>query len=134
MSVHEMLATHPRAGAEVDGALERAIGTLLECAQSCTACADACLAEDGVAELRRCITLDLDCADVCTTTARVLTRLTDAEQSLRRSVLQACVEACRLCGDECERHAEHHEHCRVCAESCRRCEQACREALASLPA
>jgi hypothetical protein len=29
------------------------------------------------------------------------------------------------CAEECERHAEHHDHCRVCAEACRRCEEAC---------
>jgi hypothetical protein len=32
-----------------------------------------------------------------------------------RAALQACAEACRLCGEKCERHAEHHEHCYVCA-------------------
>jgi hypothetical protein len=52
---------------------------------------------------------------------------------LARVALQACIEACRRCGDECERHAHHHEHCRICAETCRRCEQACEEALAVLP-
>ena len=34
-------------------------------AQVCTACADACLGEDDVGELTRCIRLDLDCADLC---------------------------------------------------------------------
>ncbi len=28
-------------------------------------------------------------------------------------------------GDECEQHAEMHEHCKVCMESCRRCEEVC---------
>jgi Domain of Unknown Function (DUF326) len=42
------------------------------------------------------------------------------------------VAACRSCGDECERHAAMHEHCRVCAEACRRCEQACNELLAAM--
>jgi hypothetical protein len=47
-------------------------------------------------------------------------------------MLQACIEASRRCGDECEEHGKHMEHCRICAESCRACEQACREALESL--
>ena len=46
-----------------------------------------------------------------------------------QSVLRACEEACRLCAEECDRHASMHEHCRICAESCRRCEQACQAAL-----
>jgi hypothetical protein len=47
--------------------------------------------------------------------------------------VEACLEACRTCGEECERHADHHDHCRVCAEACRRCEQACEDALSALP-
>ena len=47
---------------------------------------------------------------------------------------EACAAACRACGDECERHAQHHEHCRVCAESCRRCEEGCNRLLQALPA
>jgi hypothetical protein len=39
---------------------------------------------------------------------------------------------CRACAVECERHAAHHDHCRVCAEVCRRCEQACGDLLASM--
>jgi hypothetical protein len=35
-------------------------------------------------------------------------------------------------GDECERHAQMNEHCRVCEQACRRCEQACRQRLAAL--
>jgi hypothetical protein len=42
------------------------------------------------------------------------------------------VAICKSCGDECERHAQMHEHCRVCEQACRRCEQACRELLAAL--
>jgi len=34
--------------------------------------------------------------------------------------------------DECEQHAGHHEHCRVCAHACRRCELACRDLLAAM--
>jgi hypothetical protein len=37
--------------------------------------------------------------------------------------------ACKNCGDECERHAAMHEHCRVCEEACGRGERASREIL-----
>lgn len=40
-----------------------------------------------------------------------------------------CAAACNVCGEECQRHAGQHEHCRICAEACRRCEQACQEAM-----
>jgi hypothetical protein len=49
-----------------------------------------------------------------------------------KPLLRACVAICTSCGDECERHARHYEHCRVCEQACRRCEQACRELLDAL--
>ncbi len=85
-----------------------------------------------VAELTTCIRLNLDCADICTATGRMLSRPTDWNVTLIRSVLEACRTACQACGEECARHAEMHEHCTVCAEACRRCEQACTELLATL--
>lgn len=93
------------------------------------ACADACLSEETVADLRKCIRTNLDCADICETTARVLSRHTNYDANLTRAVLQACAQACKSCGDECAEHAEMHEHCRVCAEACRRCEDACNRLL-----
>lgn len=95
-------------------------------------CADACLTEDSVAELRRCIRLNLDCADLCATTAAILGRQTEGDPSVVKAALGACVAACDACGTECSRHAGMHEHCRVCAEACRRCAEACRTALGSL--
>lgn len=77
-----------------------------------------------------CIRLDLDCADVCTATSRVLSRQTACDTQVTRAVLEACATACRRCGDECSTHGEAGmEHCRVCAEAFRRCERACRALL-----
>lgn len=123
----EMLDTYPRTF-NVDGdVLARTIEALVECANTCTQCADACLSEQDVASLVKCIRLNLDCADVCATTSGVVSRQTEYDANLTRPQLDACIAACKSCGDECEAHAEQMAHCRVCAESCRRCEQACRE-------
>ncbi len=129
----QMLETYPKDLGGVDRQkLQECIEACYECAQACTACADACLSEDMVAELTKCIRSNLDCADVCDTTGRVLSRHTGYDANLTRAVLEACAAACKACGDECAGHAEMHEHCRICAESCRRCEQACRDLIASL--
>jgi Domain of Unknown Function (DUF326) len=128
----QMLDTYPRDFNVDAGALTTAIDALSDCAQACTACADDCLSEQNVAELVKCIRLDLDCADVCTATLRVVSRQTEYDANITRPLLEACVAACRSCGDERERHARMHEHCRVCAEACRRCEQACDELLAAM--
>ena len=132
MHTQQMIATHPDVKGSVNLALINAIESAYDCAQTCTSCADACLAEKMVAELRQCIRLNLDCADVCATTATLGNRRTGSNEEVLRKMLEACIAACRLCGAECETHASMHEHCRVCAESCRRCESACREALQTI--
>lgn len=131
--VQSMLDTYPKDLGRIDkGALAECIEACFECAQTCTACADACLSEDSVAELTKCIRTNLDCADICDTTGRVLSRHTGYDANITMHVLQACAMACKACGDECEKHAGMHEHCRICAEACRRCEQACNALIDAL--
>jgi hypothetical protein len=125
----KLLDTYPRTFNVDAGVLAATIDALNDCAQACTADADDDLSEMNVAELVKCIRLCLDCADVCTTTAGVTSRQTEYDANVTRPLLQACMAACKSSGDECERHAMMHAHCRVCAEACRRCEQACRELM-----
>jgi hypothetical protein len=122
----QMLDTYPRSFNVDAKLLTEATDALLDCAQACTACADACMAEDDVAPLVKCIRLNLDCADICDVTMRVVSRQTEYDANITRAQLGACVKACKSCGDECEHHSTAGmEHCRVCAEACRRCEDAC---------
>lgn len=128
----QMLDTHPK-DFNVDATLlARAIEALEECANTCTQCADSCLSEPDVTMLAKCIRLNMDCADTCTATARVVSRQTEYDANVTRPLLEACIAACKSCGDECERHAAHMAHCRVCAESCRQCEATCRELLTAM--
>lgn len=132
-TTQQMLEAYPANLGGIDqDRLAACIDACNACAQACTACADACLAEDMVEQLRKCIRTDLDCADICATTGRVLSRRTGYDANLTRAVLQACATACRTCGDDCAQHAEMHDHCRICADACRACEQACTELLDSL--
>jgi hypothetical protein len=62
---------------------------------------------------------------VCAATGGVINRQTEYDANVARSMLEACRVACGACGDECERHAEMHEDCRICAEAFRSCGQAC---------
>jgi hypothetical protein len=127
-----MLENHPAPIGIERVQLAATIDTLIMCSEACTACADACLSEQMVAQLRTCIRLNQDCADVCATTARVLSRHSSFDANLVRAQLEACVIACQACAAECSLHADMHEHCRICAEACSRCERACRELLAAL--
>lgn len=132
VTVREMIKTHPRPTSIDRDALLRCIDECFECAATCTSCADACLGEEDVVELVRCIRLNHDCADACGAAGRIATRQTALDVGVLRAVIQACAAACRACGEECERHAEHHEHCRVCAGACGRCEQGCNDLLAAI--
>jgi len=111
--------------------LAAAIDAINDCAQACIADTDADLGEQDVTEMVKCIRLCLDCVDVCTATAAVISRPADYDADVTRPLLQACVAICKSCGDECERHA-HMQHCRICAEACQRCERACRELLEAM--
>ncbi|MGK5683645.1 four-helix bundle copper-binding protein [Actinoplanes sp. URMC 104] len=127
-----MIETYPKPINLDRSRLAAAIDALTACAEACTACADACLSEDQVAGLTKCVRTNLDCADVCAATARVLSRHTGYDANVSRSLLEACVTVCKACGDECGRHIDMHEHCRICARSCRACGEACRDLLEAM--
>lgn len=127
-----MLRTYPQAINLDRAILAGTIDALIACAEACTACADACLSEGMVAELAKCIRTNMDCADICATTARVLSRHTGYDANISRTQLEACATACLSCASECSTHADVYEHCRICADACSQCEIACRELLSSM--
>jgi hypothetical protein len=128
----QMLDTYTRTLIVDASVLAAAVDAISDCAQACAADIDADLNEQNLAEMVKCIRLCLDCTDVCTATGGVLSRLAEYDADATWPLLESCVAICKSCGDECEGHAPHYAHCRVCAEACRRCEQACGELLAVL--
>ena len=129
IQIQEMLKTHRDVQSNIGDALAHCIDECYSCAATCTICADACLAEKTVEQLKQCIRLNLDCADVCIGTGKLASRRTGSDGRSLKQVLQVRGEACRICGEECRRHAKAHEHCRICAEACQQCEDACRGAV-----
>jgi hypothetical protein len=132
VTVRDVIETHPQPTSIDHETLVRCITECARCAATCTSCADANLAEPDVKEMVRCIRLCLDCSDLCSTTARIVTRQTEADLGVLRAAVEACATACQVSGDECERHASHHEHCRLCAEACRECKAACDALVAAI--
>lgn len=130
--MHDIIASHPSAAGSINEDLIRCVEECYSCAQTCTSCADACLAEEKLADLRQCIRLNLDCADVCIAAGSLGMRRTGTNEEAIVAVLEACAVACQRCGEECAKHVEMHEHCRICAESCRTCEEACRQSIQSI--
>ena len=95
------------------------IQQILDCATACENCATLCLDEKDVTPMAHCISLDRDCAEICYTAAKLLTR----HSELAHEFLAICEKACRMCAEECAKHE--HKHCKVCAEKCTQCAEAC---------
>src|SRR5258708_25252574 len=125
----QMLDSYARTTKVANGVLAATIDALNDCAQACTTDVDADLGEQDVAEMVKCIRLCLDCADICAATVAHTSRLTEYDSKITKLLLEACAAICKSCGDECERHAKMHAHCRVCEEACRRCERPLLEVL-----
>jgi hypothetical protein len=132
MRFPEIIELHPQPTTLDRDALLACIEECLDCSASCTACADASQSETDVQELVRVIRLCLDCTDACDATGHIVTRQSAPDLRLLAATLEACSAACLASAEECEQHAAHHEHCRVCAEICRRCKTACDHLLATV--
>ena len=116
MSLQEMISRHPQVtDATLNEALVEASRHANLCAQFCSSCAEACVVEDM--DMAQCIRNCLDCADVCTATARLGIRRTAQNVEVLRAQIQACIAACEACAAECVRHDN--PHCSKCAEMCR---------------
>jgi hypothetical protein len=105
---------------------------LVDCAKACISAELACGAWAAVAlrganldRLRACLSLSLDCGDICSTTGKLLARNLQSDPMVLRAQLEACARACATCGAECHRLAGAHPLSKTCAETCHRCEQAC---------
>lgn len=94
---------------------------LHECMMACNHCYSACLQEDNVKMMAKCIQLDRECADICGYLEQAIARGTPFISELAA----VCAEICEACGNECEKH--NHDHCQQCAEACFKCAEACRD-------
>ncbi len=121
-----IIAKHPSYDGAHNGELVACIEACMNTAAASAACADACLAEAQVAEMVTCIRLNLDCADLCAATARILSRHVGHLTQAVVAQVNALAAVVLACGLECTQHAERFEHCDLCAQACRLCAEACR--------
>lgn len=97
------------------------IEACVRCAQECEHCTMACLQEDDVKQMARCIRLDADCAEICWGAASYMSRGSEFAQEICR----VCAEICDACGDECNKFDM--DHCQRCAKACHDCAEECRK-------
>src|SRR5690606_27861685 len=91
------------------------------CATACDHCAASCLEEEDVKHMARCISLDMDCAQICRMAAGYMSRGSEFAQMMCR----LCADICQACAEECGKPSM--DHCQRCAEACRRCAEECRK-------
>src|SRR5260370_17881152 len=94
MTFQEIINLHPNPSDLNHVLLLRYIEECLDCAASCTACADACLGESDLLELNRCVRLNLDCADACEATGRIVTRQPSPDLRLIRPLAETSAVPC----------------------------------------
>lgn len=103
-------------------------GDMVDCIRTCNGCHDICteavthcLKLGGKHAEPAHIRLMLDCAEICTTSADFMLRMSD----YHGSVCGVCAEVCDACAASCEQMPEDGmmaqcaEMCRLCAHSCR---------------
>jgi hypothetical protein len=123
----------------IGGAISRA--DFAQAAKACISADLACGAWAAIVaratrpeRLRACLALTLDCIEISTTTAKLLTRNLESDPEVLEAQLEACARACATCGAECERQAAESPLARSCAMACHHCEQECDRAAQKLRA
>jgi len=97
-----------------------------DCARMCETCSSHCarLLTEGKKEHQITFQLCQDCAAVCDAAGRI----TAKDGPMSQLICAACADACKRCGDECEKHADD-PMMKHCALECRKCEKVCREMI-----
>lgn len=130
MALADILADHPAKSTFDFAELHRAATAAMEASLAASACADSDLSRDASA-MARCIRSCMDTADLCATTAKILSRPSPNGHAWEKLVA-ACAAQCAECAAECATHD--HVCCQECAAACRECEQACQQLLAAAKA
>ncbi|MFV1964698.1 MAG: hypothetical protein ACC628_04700 [Pirellulaceae bacterium] len=117
------------AGHKMHGQFDKCAKISAACQVQCDSCFHHCAAllANGQKAHAQTMHLCVDCAEFCSTAARLVAR----HSSLSKAACEACAEACDKCAAQCEKFPEE-EHCMACAKSCREGAKSCREMIKHL--
>jgi hypothetical protein len=104
-----------------DREMQQCIDECLGCHSICLQTVQHCLEMGGRYAEPQHITLLLDCAEICQTSANFMLR--GSVHHTRTCAV--CAEVCRACEDDCRHMGGDDEAMRQCAEACRRCAESC---------
>ncbi len=105
----------------ISNEMQQCIDECTRCHDTCVAMVNHCLERGGRHAAPAHITLLLDCAEICQTSANFMLRGSERHHLTCR----ACAEICRACAEDCERLGQSDEMMQECAEECRRCQHSC---------
>ncbi len=105
-----------------DPRMRDCIQACLDCYRSCTETVSYCLQTGGRHADYRHISLLLDCAEICRTSADFMLRGSE----LHPSICGVCSEVCGRCDQSCRQLGDDRQM-QACADTCRRCADSCRQ-------
>lgn len=111
--------TH-RAGHDLSTEMAECIDACTDCHRICVSTARHYLEHGGEYPSSKHVTLLLDSAEICQTSANFMIRGSE----LHDRVCRACAEICDRCAEACETMGRD-ELMKECAEACRRCADSC---------
>ena len=103
--------------------MEQCIQNCLDCHRACLEMVTYCLKLGGTHAEVEHISLLLDCAEICRTSADFMIR----GSAMHRRICGVCADICERCAADCERMGADDVHLKACAELCRRSAESCRQ-------
>ena len=109
--------------------MQRCVELCQSCHGVCLTTVQHCLKMGGRHAAPEHITLLLDCAQICHTSADFMLRGSE----MHRRTCGICAEVCERCAQDCERLDPNDQQMQMCAQICRQCAESCRQ-MASMAA
>lgn len=119
---------HDMMGSDMQEMMDGCIEECLSCHAVCTETIAHCLQMGGDHANPEHITLLMDCAEICQTSANYMLRMSD----LHGLTCGVCAKVCTLCAEDCEAF-EGDEMMAACAEACRSCAETCEQMAQMAP-
>jgi hypothetical protein len=110
----------------IDPEVRRCIDECTRCHEVCLSTIPYCLEQGGQHAAEEHITLLLDCANICQTSADFMLRGSDEHAR----ICAVCAALCSRCAEDCDQFAED-EVMHACAQNCRQCADSCEHMAAS---
>lgn len=119
---------HQHGTQQMSGEMQECIQACQQCHSICLTTVQHCLQMGGRHAAPQHITLLLDCAQICQTSADFMLRGSE----LHGRTCGVCAEVCERCAQDCERLDPNDQQMQMCAQVCRQCADSCRRMASTM--